>query len=132
MATHGADGYSMELHMRIELHARQVDLPERAREDIVGRAESLADIGFAITDANITLEEAHGRFTAEMTLFGKRASFHAETHLAGTVSQAVDGTFSKVERQIRRHKDRIRDSRRRPRSPKMAGNLPELPDIPDV
>lgn len=116
--------------MRIEVHARQFDLPDAARDEIVGRTESLADIGFALTDASVTLEEAHGRFTAEMTLFGKRASFHAETHLAGSVSQAVDGTFSKVERQIRRHKDRIRNTRRRPRPPKMTRDLPDLPDIP--
>jgi putative sigma-54 modulation protein len=94
------------------------------------RAESLADIGFDISDAVIAIEESKGRFTAEMTVFGKRASFHAETHLADSVSVAVDATFSKVQRQVRRHKDRIQDSRRRPRAPRVAEDLPDLPDIP--
>ncbi|MAF13156.1 hypothetical protein CMK11_22105 [Candidatus Poribacteria bacterium] len=116
--------------MHIELHARRFDLPERAREDILERAESLVDIGFDISDAVITVEEAKGRFTAEMTLFGKKASFHAETHLADSVSVAVDATFSKVERQVRRHKDRMQDSRRRPRVRRLAEDLPDLPDIP--
>ena len=44
--------------MHIELHARRFDLPERAREDILERAESLADIGFDISDAVIAIEES--------------------------------------------------------------------------
>ncbi len=115
--------------MHIELHARHFELPERAREEILGRAESLGDFGFEVHDANITVEESHGRFTAEMTVYGKRASFHAETHLADSVSTAVDATFSKVQRQVRRHKERIVDTRRRPRRTKLRADVPDLPEF---
>ncbi len=115
--------------MHIELHARHFELPERAREESLGRAESLGDFGFEVHDANITVEESHGRFTAEMTVYGKRASFHAETHLADSVSTAVDATFSKVQRQVRPHKERIVDTRRRPRRTKLRADVPDLPEF---
>jgi putative sigma-54 modulation protein len=43
------------------------------------------------------------------------------------VSKAVDATFSKVQRQVRRHKERILDTRRRPRAPRLVRDLPDLP-----
>jgi ribosome-associated translation inhibitor RaiA len=67
-STGGGATHPLEEDMHIELHARHFELPERAREAILERAESLGDFGFEVHDANITVEASHGRFTAEMTV----------------------------------------------------------------
>ncbi|MDA1191430.1 MAG: ribosome-associated translation inhibitor RaiA [Candidatus Poribacteria bacterium] len=118
--------------MRIELIARQFELPEASKTDIAERIERLATHGFPITEATLTLEEHRRQYTADITVYGKRASFHAATHgNADTVSAAVDTVLGRVERQIKRHKSRMIDTRRRAKHTEpMESPRADMPHIP--
>ncbi|MDE0019997.1 MAG: ribosome-associated translation inhibitor RaiA [Candidatus Poribacteria bacterium] len=116
--------------MHIEMRSRPFNLPAQTREDLAERVERLALIGIGITDAAVHIEERGGRFDAELTLSGKRAVFRASASGAGSVSQAIDAAIAKAEKQLRRHKDRIRNARRRAVQPEPleGGDIPPIVD----
>lgn len=99
--------------MHIEMRSRHFTLPTQTREQLAERVERLAQIGIGITDAAVHIEERGGRFDATVALSGKRAAFRASVSGAGSVSQAMVEALAKIEKQLRRHKDRIRNARRR-------------------
>jgi len=102
--------------MHIELVTRRFDLPEVTRGDLEARIEELGALGQGIDEATVSLEQNHHRYAADITLFGNRISFHAETGVeADSVSKAIDMILTKAEKQLRRHKERLRDARRQSR-----------------
>ena len=118
--------------MHIELVAHRFELPDTSRADIKTRIEKLGGLGLEIVDATLSLEQIRNRYIAEITLFGKRASFHAQTQIeADTVSQAIEAVLSKAEKQIRRHLDRLRDAKRRRKEPEVLEGEPSMPEIPE-
>lgn len=99
--------------MHIEMRSKPFHLPAQTRSDLAERLERLAQIGIGITDAAAQIEERGGRFDVVIALSGKRAAFRASVSGAGSVSQAIDAALAKAEKQLRRHKDRIQNARRR-------------------
>ena len=115
--------------MHIEMRSRHFTLPAQTREQLAERVERLAQIGIGITDAAVQIEERGGRFDATVALSGKRAAFRASASGAGSVSQAMDEAFGKMEKQLRRHKDRIRNKRRRAVQPEpLESGIPPIKD----
>jgi putative sigma-54 modulation protein len=99
--------------MRVDIVARNFELPDASREAITTQIARLGDIGPRMVEATLLLEERHNQYLAEVTLFGRRVSFHAETQVdADAISTAVDAVLEKAQRQMRRHKERMEGRRR--------------------
>jgi len=99
--------------MNIEIVARGFELPDAARAAMEKQIERLAKIGLGLVEATLTLELRRNQFIAEISLFGRRVSFHAQTQVeADNVTAAVDDVLDKAERQMRKHKDRLEAKRR--------------------
>jgi len=52
----------------------------------------------------------HHTYTAEVSLLGRHVAFHAQAD-GETVFSAIDGVVDKIEKQVRRYKERIRGRR---------------------
>ena len=118
--------------MHIALVTRGFEIPDRAREDLEARIAELGELGLGIAEAAVSMEQNRHQYTAEITLFGRRISFHAETNVeAGSLSQAIDMILTKAEKQIRRHKERVRDARRRARTQEPMPDMVAGPDLDD-
>lgn len=99
--------------MTIEIVARGFELPEVARTAIENQMARLERIGLGVVEATLTLEFRRNQFHALISLFGRRVSFHAETQVeADSVTAAVDDVLDKIERQMRKYKDRFEAKRR--------------------
>lgn len=99
--------------MTIEIVARGFELPDVARTAIETQIRHLEKIGLGFVEATLTLEFRRNQFHALISFFGRRVSFHAETQVeADSVTAAVDDVLDKVERQMRKHKDRFEAKRR--------------------
>lgn len=99
--------------MELEINSRRFTLGDDMREKIVEKLENLAR--YSPTDptrARLTLTFAGGRFTGDLTYNLKQHSCHAKVeHVEpdGAANLAIES----VERQLRRHKDRVKDHRGR-------------------
>jgi len=114
--------------MNVEIVARGFDLPDAARQAIDAQLVRLADVGLELIEATVTLEQRRNQYLAEINLFGRRISFHAETQIeADSVSAAIDAVIDKAEKQLRRHKDRADERRRRGRDDARATEM-AVPD----
>lgn len=99
--------------MQLEINSRHFTLGDEMRDKIVEKMENLKR--YSPTDplaARMTLTFEGGRFTGDLSLNLKQYSCHAKvTHIEpdGAAYQAIES----VERQVRRHKDRLKDHRGR-------------------
>ncbi len=99
--------------MDLEINSRHFNLGDDMREKIVEKLENLSR--YSPTPpmrARLTLTFAGGRFTGDLTYNIKQHSCHAKVeHVEpdGAAAQAIES----VERQLRRHKDKMKDHRGR-------------------
>jgi putative sigma-54 modulation protein len=99
--------------MQLEINSRHFNLGDDMRDKIVEKLESLAR--YSPTEpvgARMTLTFAGGRFTGDLTYNIKQHSCHAKVeHVEpdGAAYLAIES----VERQLRRHKDKMKDHRAR-------------------
>lgn len=99
--------------MQLEINSRHFTLGDEMREKIVGKLENLKR--YSPTDplaARLTLTFEGGRFLGDLSLNLKQYSAHAKvTHVEpdGAAFLAIES----VERQVRRHKDKVKDHRGR-------------------
>ena len=114
--------------MQLEINSRHFNLGDDLRDMIVEKLESLGR--YSPTDpvgARMTLTFAGGRFTGDLTYNIKQHSCHAKVeHVEpdGAAYMAIES----VERQLRRHKDKMKDHRARA----AAGGLGEALGGPDA
>ena len=99
--------------MQLEIHSRHFTLADEMKDKIVGKLENLQR--YSPSDpvaARLTLTHDGGRFVGDLTLNLKQHSCHAKVeHVEpdGAAFQAIES----VERQLRRHKDKVKDHRGR-------------------
>jgi len=99
--------------MQLEIHSRHFTLGDDMKEKIVGKLENLKRYSPSDPVAGrMTLTQDGGRFVGDLTLNLKQHSCHAKVeHVEpdGAAFLAIES----VERQLRRHKDRVKDHRGR-------------------
>ena len=98
--------------MQIHLTSRHLEMTNDIQTYIERRAKKVEAIFNPIIDFQVVLEVEKNRYRTEITLVTRKATFHAqsETH---DVFSSLDDVTDKIETQIRRHKERVKDRRHR-------------------
>ena len=98
--------------MQIHLTSRHLEMTNDIQTYIERRAKKIEAIFNPIIDFQVVLEVEKNRYRTEITLVTRKATFHAqsETH---DVFSSLDDVTDKIETQIRRHKERVKDRRHR-------------------
>ena len=98
--------------MQIHLTSRHFEITDDIKTYIVKRAKKIEAIFSPVIDFQVVMEVEKSRYRTEITLSTRKATFHAqgETH---DVFSSLDDVINKIETQIRRHKERIKDRRQR-------------------
>ena len=111
--------------MRIEIRAKNFNLPDETERSLAERIERIAEIDPRISDASFHIEERGGRFSAEISLNARRDFINAKTRENGTVSQAIDDALAKTEKQVRRRKERLQSAKRKAARPEPISEPPD-------
>jgi putative sigma-54 modulation protein len=94
--------------MRIRVTSRHVDVDAALKAYIEEKISRLAHYFDRVDEAHVVLEAEGHRRIADVTVHASRAVISSEQS-AEDLRSAFDRAFEKVERQIRRHKGRVRD-----------------------
>ena len=108
--------------MQINMTGRHLEITDDIRAYVEKRAKKVESIFNRVIDLQVVIELEKTRYLTEITLATRKATFHAqeETH---DVFMSLDKVMDKIEHQIRRHKERLRDWRHRPSQGEVAVQL---------
>jgi len=98
--------------MQISITGRNFELTDDIREYVEKRINKLNTFLDRILETQLVIEVQRHRFTTEIALMASRASFHAQGHNED-VFASIDEAIDKMEKQIRRFRERVRDRRHR-------------------
>ncbi len=121
--------------MQIHVTSRHFEITDDIRTYIEKRTKKIEAIFNPIIDFQVVMEAEKNRYRAEITLATRKAAFHAqgETH---DIFASLDDVMDKIETQIRRHKERIKDRRHRLSQREVAvqlsGNSDDTPVESDI
>ncbi len=93
--------------MQIRITARHFDLDAGLREHVESKMEHLAHYFDRVDEAHVVFEQEGHRKIADVTVHASRVVVSSEQS-ADDFRSAFDRAVEKVERQIRRHKERVR------------------------
>ena len=98
--------------MQIHVTSRHFEITDDIGTYIEKRAKKIEAIFNPIIDFQVVMEVEKNRYRSEITLATRKSTFHAqgETH---DIFASLDDVMDKIETQIRRHKERIKDRRHR-------------------
>ncbi len=96
--------------MNIRITARHFDLDDDLRGHIESKVEHLAHYFDRVDEANVVLERSGHRHIVDLTVHASRIVISSEQS-ADDFRLAFDRAVDKVERQVRKHKERIRSRR---------------------
>lgn len=100
--------------MLIKTTARHFDLTPTLKDHVEERLNRLTKYSYPILEAHVILSVEKYRHTAEITLHGNGADFSGSAS-ATDMYVAVDEVCDKLESQVRRHKERVKDRKKTPR-----------------
>jgi putative sigma-54 modulation protein len=103
--------------MRIEITSKSLELTDGMRDHIEKRLAKLTRYFDGVLDCHVILRVEHFTHRFEITLHGQGFDFFSEGH-AEDIYAAFDGAAEKMERQVRKLKDKIK--RRRTRKTEVA------------
>lgn len=117
--------------MQMHITGRHVEVTDDVRSYVEKRVKKIEAIFNRIIDLQVVIELEKNRYFAEIILATAKATFHAqgETH---DIFSSLDAVMDKIERQIRRHKERIKDWRRRTSQDRAAVELKDAADHEDI
>jgi putative sigma-54 modulation protein len=98
--------------MQIYITGRHFEITDDIRTYIEKRAKKIETIYNRIIDLQVVIELERNRYLVEITLITRKATFHAQSQLH-EIFICLDDVIDKIEKQIRRHKERIKDWRHR-------------------
>ncbi len=101
--------------MEIIVSGRQFEVDGTLRAYVEAKASPLAAEYNKLTTARLVLSEERGRHIVEGHVSGKHISLNA-TGRSHVTTEAIDEAFEKLERQLRRHVDRLHEHRTIPLS----------------
>jgi len=99
--------------MRVRLTCRHCELDQNLKDYIEEKVQRLARYFDRVDEAHVVLEVEGHRKIADVTVHASRAVISSE-QTADDVRSAFDRALEKVERQIRRYKDRVRNHKAEP------------------
>ena len=88
--------------------ARHFHLFDSVKEHINDRLIELEGYSSKLTSARAILDHQKNRFTAEIILHGKKIDIESKTS-GDDLLVAFDKAFHKIERQLRKHLDKVQD-----------------------
>lgn len=96
--------------MEIIVSGRQFEVEETLRAFVEEKVAELAAEYNKLTTARLVLSEERGRHIVEGHIYGKHLTLNAtgRSHLP---AEAIDEVFEKLERQLRKHVDRLHEHR---------------------
>lgn len=97
--------------MKIMVTARHFDLEPSFKDYVEAKVDHLTHYFDRVDEAHVVLETEGHRNTADVTVHASRAVISSE-QMADDMRTAFDRAIDKVERQLRRYKSRLRDSKR--------------------
>ena len=99
--------------MEIRVAGHQVDTGDALRTHVEERLEALAEKHFSrAVAANVTLGRApHDKFSCDIVMPVSRGMVLKSSDQAGDAHAAFDGAAGKIERQLKRHRDRLKEHR---------------------
>ena len=100
--------------MKVTITGRHLELDDSIRsyaETKVHKAETYFD---RIIEAHLTLSAEKHRRIAEVTLTAKGSTFHAQ-EVTEDIYASIDGVMEKVDVQVRRHKEKLKDRKHQPK-----------------
>jgi ribosome hibernation promoting factor len=99
--------------MQIKTTARHFDLTPTLKDHVEERLNRLTKYAYPILEAHVVLSIEKHRHKAEITLHGNGHDFSAIAE-AADMYVAVDDVCDKLESQIRRHKEKVKDHKKAP------------------
>ena len=97
--------------MKLQFIARHGSVPQHFRDHAEPRLEHLDQYAAGIDEARVSLSEQRGRLTVEITVHTRRAIFRSEK-TASDALEAFDTACAAIEKQLRRHRRRVKDHTR--------------------
>lgn len=97
--------------MPIQVFAHHMQLAEETRQRVVEKAEHLRRIFDGVLTVHVTLDAEKERRVAEIVSNISHGAPVVARVTTQNLNEAIDLAFDKVEAQLRKHKDRIRDRR---------------------
>ena len=92
--------------MQLEISARHMELTGALKDHVVMRLEKIRGHFDRVIDANVVLSVEKHRHVAEMTLHANGIRIHGKESSPDMYS-SIDAVVEKLEKQIRKYKDRI-------------------------
>ena len=98
--------------MQITFAGRHIQITDDVRSFVEKRAHKLEGVFDFLHELQVVIEQEKTRYFTEMTLSARKATFHAriETH---DIFESLDTALNRIEAQVRRHKERMKDWRHR-------------------
>lgn len=96
--------------MQISITGRRIELSEKHKDYIHERISQLRKFFDNIMDVHVTLEKEKHREKAEVTIKVNGVTLHGEEETEDIYS-SIDKVADKIERQIKKHKGRLKDRR---------------------
>lgn len=112
--------------MVITVNARHMEITPDIRAYAEEKAGKLVRYFDRINSIEVVIDVDGGVPTAEVVVNAVRNPSFVATHRGEDLTGCIDNAIHKVEEQIRRHKDKVRD-RHGPSHAELAGHAPELP-----
>lgn len=98
--------------MQLSITGRNFELTDDIREYVEKRMNKLNTFFDRILETQLVIEVQRHRYMTEIAIIASRASFHAQGQNED-VFASIDEAIDKMEKQIRRFKERISDRRHR-------------------
>jgi putative sigma-54 modulation protein len=95
--------------VKVSVEGRHMAMTAAMRQYAQEKAEKLPRYYDGLRSVNVTLDMEAGLFSVEMVASGKRKRVFVAHHRGDDMYACVDQCCHKLEEQIRRHKDRVRD-----------------------
>ena len=111
--------------MQVNISARHGQLNDATQQRIAAKVEKLSRLFDRLTAVNVTVDLDHREMpTVEVRVSAERAQDFVAAESAANVLAALDGALHRMERQLRKHKDR-RTERRVPGGRRLEAPLEE-------
>lgn len=107
--------------MQITVSGRHMGVSEPLKQYCQRKAERLGRFYDRIRAIELILDGKDGRHRVEIIVHSDRADPLVASERQDDAYAAVDLLLDKIERQLRRHKEKRRNRKRPPRSPESAG-----------
>jgi len=105
--------------MRIEITARSLDLTDSMRTHIEKRLLKLKRYFSSVLECHVVAQVERFIYKFEITLHGNGFDLFAEAR-SEDLHTAFESAADKMERQVRKHKEKVRDHRGRKPEPQVA------------